>query len=326
MFRILTLFLLLTSSAFSKEVLISFDGSADLGMWQDTLDFAKEHDVKFTYFISAPYFVTDKQEQSRPYWGTKEVGVAPIKFRKAGWATDYKIKRRYDYLHQADREGHEIASHLCGHYEDTIAEKFTYDQWVKEFTFFKETFANDYKGTTITGIRAPCLAVNEAYYRVLKEFGFEYDSSVVALRSGKLSKRYESYNFKTIIPIRQIDVVEPSDGPFKRDMPLSEKKYIQLPFDYNFDVWAQLRKDSIYKNAQYMETVFLWSLLKDYKENPEPTLICLHFEKFEGQPYYNAMKRFVQIIKDQNPSYLTYREYNDRLKRIARANTTASTN
>ncbi len=309
MFKKLTLILslLLTSISYSKPVLISFDGSANLDMWQDTLDFAKDNNVKFTYFISAPYFLTESEEQANPYWAKTEIHEPPLKFRK----DEHKngIKARFNYLDRAIREGHEIGSHLVGHYN---GEKWTYEQWKKELDYFNWTFKKLYsnecldnltnedfkfKGMcSIKGIRAPELGVNEAYFKAIKEAGYEYDSSLVQGQS--LTPTVKE------IYIRKINI-----NKVLWDDEKSPTK--TLPFDYNFSILPQVLNNNYTIYPFMPQILFFDSLIHDYMDSSEPLQICLHFEKFEGQPYYKAMKHFVEWA-GKDAEYLTYEEYANR--------------
>ena len=40
-----------------QYVLLAFDGSKSLPFWEESRDFARENDIKFTYFISGVYFL-----------------------------------------------------------------------------------------------------------------------------------------------------------------------------------------------------------------------------------------------------------------------------
>jgi hypothetical protein len=285
---VIALLLLLCMPVQAKDILISFDGSQRLDMWEDSLAFAKANQVKFTYFVSAPYFLVNSDLKGHPYWAEKEIGYAPLRPGNR----DSMVSARFHFIAQAVEEGHEIASHLCGHYVGT---GWTYEQWMKEMEFFKWTFSRpmphpghgiDFKH--IVGIRAPCLAVNAAFFKAAKDSGYEYDSSTVA--NGEMDK-VEKYI--TEIPIRRIRVILPKA--------VLNRLHIEdtLPFDYEF---------SLRVGAKYMRQIFFDSLCYDYLTGPTPMQICLHFQEYDGDPYYNAMKDFVMWVKDKDPRYITYKE------------------
>jgi peptidoglycan/xylan/chitin deacetylase (PgdA/CDA1 family) len=279
--RAILFLLLLTSALSAKPVLISFDGSGWLDVWEDTLDFGKLEGIPFTYFISAPYFINTEEAKEHPYWAPEELGKKPlIQLRSPSWQSG--TDQRWGFINRATAEGHEIASHLVGHYDGV---NWTYEQWMKEMKFFK--FALRKYEHPIVGIRAPYLGVNKDYYRAAKEMGYHYDSSAVYKRPNA------TYGFDKEIPIREIAIIGP----------LNQKK--TLPFDCNFVLVKN-------PNGADMERVFFDSLCHDYLTSPEPTLVCLHFEKVPGDPYMKAMKRFVRWVKDKNPEFMTYQQFAER--------------
>jgi peptidoglycan/xylan/chitin deacetylase (PgdA/CDA1 family) len=270
--------LLLASALCAKPVLISFDGSGWLDVWKDTLDFGKQEGIHFTYFVSAPYFISTEEAKDHPYWAPIELNHKPlIELRSPAWKSG--TEERWEDVARAESEGHEIASHLVGHYDGT---HWTYEQWMKEMEFFN--FALKRFGHPIIGIRAPYLGVNKDFYRAAKDSGYLYDSSAVYVRP------HAKYGFDREIPIREIEVIGPS------------KQRHTLPFDCNF---------VLIKNpaGTDMEQEFFDSLCHDYLTSSEPMLVCLHFEKVPGDPYMKAMKRFVIWVKDKNPQFMTYREF-----------------
>ncbi len=293
--KILLFLLTLASFSQAKPVLISFDGSALLPMWKDTLAFAKENNVKFTYFVSAPYFVSESQVKENPYWAAEEIGTPYCNFRKDEWKLG--TEERWNYLDEAVKDGHEIASHLCGHYDGS---RWKYEQWNKELLFFiwamnthsnggNKPSTNGFNGmASISGIRAPYLATNDAYFKAIKEFGYEYDSSLVG---GQFKQAPDVKE----IAIRKIKITS-------NILSGNGKTGITLPFDCNFTILNVPKETN-------MEDLFFNSLCLDYTESNEPSQICLHFELMDNGAYYGAMKRFVAWAKDKNPEYMTYKEY-----------------
>jgi peptidoglycan/xylan/chitin deacetylase (PgdA/CDA1 family) len=279
---------LMVINSYGKPVLISFDGSAVLGMWRDTLQFAKDNNVKYTYFISAPYFVTRSEADAHPYWAEKEIGVPYCKMRADVDAPG--IVKRWKYVKQAIQDGHEIGSHLCGHFDGS---KWNYSDWVKEFNWF--TWAiQDHLDYQIKGIRAPYLGTNADYYKVLKEQGYLYDSSKCFFDNGKDGPKMLHEGLAQI-PIKEIKIVTT----------LKIKDVCTLPFDCNFD-------ESVGKHTPAgtdVAEIFFQSLCYDYLNSPYPLQICLHFTPGTYGDYYSAMKRFVVWAKDKNPQYMTYSEY-----------------
>ncbi len=277
--RMILVSFLAISSLGAKDVLISFDGSASLQMWQETLDYAKESKVKFTYFISAPYFIVENTPRANEYWATKKYnGFQPVAFRKT--RTAYGIDRRRGYLDRAVEEGHEIGSHLCGHYDGS---KWTKEEWALEMLFFEGTFIP----YTIKSIRAPELGVNQAYFDALNKFAphIQYDSSVV---SGRQTRKFNYGRIKQVY-VPEIRIInKPTSG-------------YTLPFDYNFHL--------LQCSDEQLKKIFLDSMKNYYESTDGPFLICLHFEQMNNGIFYEAMKELVEWLKDKNPRYMTYAEY-----------------
>src|SRR5258708_7419375 len=111
-------------------ILLSFDGSKNLQMWRDSRAFAQEmkqqnKPIHFTYFISGVYFLAP--EYFRLYHppglsaGTSLIGFSDNKD---------DIPERIKQVNGALSEGHEIASHVNGHFAGYPWSKA---QWEQEF-------------------------------------------------------------------------------------------------------------------------------------------------------------------------------------------------
>jgi peptidoglycan/xylan/chitin deacetylase (PgdA/CDA1 family) len=281
----------------AKQILISFDGSGYFNMWEDTSLFAKDYNLKYTYFVSAPYFVTEAECKEHPYWALNELKELPYCKIQLDENVNSVLRRRA-YIPLIQKEGHEIASHLCGHYDGA---KWTYEQWVKEMEFFRWAMSKaGIKKKDIVGIRAPYLAVNEAYFKAMKNDGYLYDSSKGYNKKGIYTADIE-------IPIRNIDIIYLESGIGNGLVGWT------LPFDDAFQTFINEYFIKWITNEE-IQKIYFDSLCYDYLRSKLPTQICLHFSQFEGQPYYNAMKRFVIWVEDKNPKYMTYREYAERIK------------
>lgn len=281
---LLIAFLLLTPlNIYPKDILISFDGSASLEMWKNTLDYAKENNLKFTYFVSAPYFVVEGSDLANDYWAPKVFKFQPIGFRRTnvGWA----VQKRREYIDKALDTGHEIGSHLVGHYN---GRKWTKEQWAQEFAFFDTVFPPRNEKLYMKGIRAPELGINQAYYDYLDSpdnKSIIYDSSAV---KGRFPIPYGFGKIKQI-PMQEIRIInKPTSG------------YI-LPMDFNFTL--------LNCTVEEKKIIFLNSMKNYYNSIEEPFMICLHFELMDNGIYYEVMKELVEWLKDKNPRYLTYTEY-----------------
>lgn len=301
----------------AKEILISFDGSGRIDMWNRTIEFAKINGVKFTYFVSAPYYVTESWEKSQPYWAYKEIGETFLNPRKDSDVSTLILRK--ELTKKAYRDGHEIACHLCGHYDGS---KWSYSDWHREFYWFEMAMGGLMKEVDITGgCRAPYLGVNKDYFKVLKDFGYVYDSSV----GSKSNPVYVNSGTNIeVVPIIKISVIISERVRSEKNWSVAQKL---LPFDCDFIAHVQWKlypetkykatdqtREKILLSMKEMEDIYFDSLCDAYLNNPYPLQICLHFEKREGDPYLIAMERFVEWAKDKNPEYLTYKEYARRSK------------
>ncbi len=188
---------------------IALDGSENIAVWEDTLDFAKENSVKFTFFIVGVHLLQDSladlYDPPMHQRGRSDVGFGGNKAR---------VESRLNMLRRAFREGHEIAGHGNGHWDGS---EFTYEDWVSEFRQFDYFFRNAYEingivdpdpkewgviSDSIVGFRAPLLINNKEMYKALKDMGYIYDTSLVLA----LTSKYQySYNDIIIFPLNSLD-------------------------------------------------------------------------------------------------------------------------
>ena len=199
----------LSSRSSSKLIVnIALDGSENISVWQDTLDFAEGNNVKFTFFIVGVHLLQDSLANLYEPPG-RERGRSDVGFGGA----KASVESRLNMLRRAYREGHEIAGHGNGHWDGS---EFTYEDWVSELTQFDYFFRNAYKindiedpdpqewriiSDSIVGFRAPLLENNKSMYKALKDMGYMYDtSSVLALNS----KYQYHYNDIIIFPLNSL--------------------------------------------------------------------------------------------------------------------------
>ena len=126
------------SKSSSKLVVnIALDGSENIAVWEETLDFAQENNVKFTFFIVGVHLLQDSlanlYNPPRRERGRSDVGFGGNKTR---------VESRLNMLRRAFREGHEIAGHGNGHWDGS---EFTYEDWISELRQFEYFFRNAYQ-------------------------------------------------------------------------------------------------------------------------------------------------------------------------------------
>lgn len=249
-------------------VLLSFDGSESLAMWQRTRDFAKEMRLKnkpinFTYFISSVYFLPPN---------TKDVPSL------IGYSMSVEdITKRIEQVKLAQSEGHEIGSHMNGHYKST---DWNENKWMSEFDIF-----NKISPVKTTGFRSPLLSRNNNLYKVLPKFGYKYDSSGV----GKMGEYPQKNQYGTWeIPL--VTMALPGGGA-------------TLSMDYNIYLSQTRAKDVLKKgtsewNKNYKQALgaFQNYFDKNYHGTRAPVVIGNHFSLWNDGLYFEALKTFASNV------------------------------
>ncbi|HEX9503776.1 MAG TPA: hypothetical protein VF974_05670 [Patescibacteria group bacterium] len=299
-----------------KQVIVfAFDGSKSLDMWRKSLDFAQTmaHDGKpihFTYFISGVYLLSynNRGLYHPPGFeaGTSHIGYAD---------SNNDIINRIRYINRALAEGHEIGSHLNGHFNGG---SWSAADWEQEFSEFDKIISNINANNNISanearlnigikdiiGFRAPDLGVNESLWPVLKKHGIVYDTSTI----GKLGdKPYKDANGFWRFPIPSIQY-----GNTNRSL---------LSMDYNFyyrqtnavdilhagtPAWQQAEDDMYLSYVNYFKY--------NYNMSKTPVFIAHHFSEWNDGVYWEAMKKFAQEeCGKQDVSCVSYKEFVDYL-------------
>jgi peptidoglycan/xylan/chitin deacetylase (PgdA/CDA1 family) len=279
-------------------VLLAFDGSASIPMWQETRDFAKELAAKnkivhFTYFISGIYFLTEKnKDQYQPPVFSK--GSSLI-----GYADSYEdIDARVQQINASLAEGHEIASHAVGHFNGI---RWSVPQWEQELNDFDQVLfhieTNNPEiiltrplaiasSTEIVGFRAPELGANDNLEQTLAKRHYRYDASKVSLNGNWPTKnKYGLWEFSLAT------------------IQLPPHNLTTISMDYNIFIsqtGAQntLKKDSLSwaTNRDYLLQAYKNYFYKHYRGNRAPIFIGHHFSKWNDGVYWEAMKDFAREV------------------------------
>jgi peptidoglycan/xylan/chitin deacetylase (PgdA/CDA1 family) len=168
-------------------IIVSFDGVRDNSLWQRSLTLGRETGARFTYFVSCVNLLSDaNRERYQP--PDRKRGTSNVGF---GGSTE-DVSERLKLIWQAHLEGHEIASHGCGHFD---GKSWSRQDWAHEFAQFQTVMrdawtingtAGEPEGwkafaeTAITGFRAPYLATGKPLFAALGDAGFRYDASTVS--------------------------------------------------------------------------------------------------------------------------------------------------
>ncbi len=266
-------------------VLLAFDGSKSLDMWQQTREFAKKltdegKPLKFTYFISGVYFITPETKDTYlpPHHttGTSAIGYGVSK-------TD--INNRIKTINLTIADGNEIGSHANGHFNGA---SWTKTDWESELTQFarltKDAGDLQLPITGYSGFRAPELGRSDAMDTVLKQLGYRYDASRVGKPEawpGKLPNGLWS------IPLAKIPFATSTSGI--------------LSMDYNFYLKQSKAKDTAKKGTPEWQRFHDEMLIsyqnyfdKNYNGSRAPVSIGHHFSLWNDGVYWEVMKEFAE--------------------------------
>lgn len=296
-------------------VLLSFDGSKDIKMWQATRDFAtslnrKNIPIHFTYFISSLYFIPE--ENALLYRPPK----FPIGASKIGYSNSkVSIPLRLDQVSLAIAEGHEIGSHLNGHFAgggiwnqaDWLSEIDQFYSLLNQSASLSGIPSANFPGIDkIKGIRAPNLSKNNSFYTALNLKSYTYDTSVVA----KIDA--EPYKIGNLweVPLKNI--------------PLSGTKDTIISMDYNF--WSRQTgaEDKVKKDTQEYSKLkeqvvssYLNYFQSQYRGSRSPVVIGHHFSLWNDGLYFDAIKDFAtQVCGLPEVRCVTFSEYVNYLNSI----------
>jgi hypothetical protein len=269
-------------------VLLAFDGSLNLDFWKESRQFAEENGVKFTYFISGPYFLNDAKKTL--YQGPHHAaGKSDI-----GWGGAVaNIEARLEQVRLAKSEGHEMASHANGHYDGTA---WTAADWDNEFEQFDKLIFHagpnngfdqpdlGFTANDVIGFRAPLLGQGPGLYTTLRARGFLYDTSKTNATNYWPEKINGVWNF----PLAQVRIV----GSGKRT----------LSMDYNFYYTqsggvAKPQNKELYKKE--MLDTYMQYFQGNYFGNRAPVNIGHHFSKWNDGAYWEAMQTFAKRVCSQ---------------------------
>jgi hypothetical protein len=298
-----------------QYIVISFDGAREIEQWRRSRSLARETGASFTYFLSCVYLLT---RENRALYdppahgpGKSNVGFAPSR---------EDIAQRLRQIWTARLEGHEIASHGCGHFDGG---GWSQAQWQSEFDEFARILknawtANDvpfepamwrhFAETGITGFRAPYLSVGPELAPALAAAGFGYDASGVSRDPALPAASHGVSMFALpLIP----------EGPRSRRI---------LAMDYNLYVRhsAALERPSdahLFEERAY--EAFRSAFDRQYDAERAPLQLGFHFRLMNDGAYWRAMERFVrETCPLPDVRCVSYRELNEILAPMSDATAT----
>ena len=287
-----------------QTVIISFDGAHDNAQWQRSLDLGRRTGAEFTYFLNCVYALSPehKQHYDAP---NKGVGKSNVGFGKS----QQDVAERLNYIWQAHLEGHEMASHTCGHFD---GKDWTKLQWQSEFVQFDRIMKDAWvvNGWSpqpagwramvdgIDGFRAPYLSTNANLYAALRDAHFAYDASKVErdIRAPRTSGLMMQFALPTI-----------AEGPQHRRV---------VAMDYNLFV----RHSGGFERADddgAFEKRTLDALNAAFKTQylgaRNPVQFGLHFTLMNGGAYWRAVEKFASdVCVKPDVRCVSYRTYQAR--------------
>jgi peptidoglycan/xylan/chitin deacetylase (PgdA/CDA1 family) len=271
-----------------QHVVISFDGAHEIAQWERSRALAQETGAHFTYFLSCVYLLSPETRTAYSPPGMR-AGRSNVGFA----ASRNEVAERLEQIWTARAEGHEIASHGCGHFD---GKDWSAADWKAEFgqftTILRDAYLiNDlslepagwrgFAETEIAGFRAPYLSTGPALDSALTGAGMAYDASTVSRDPALPARKDGLWRFALpLIP----------EGP-------SERRIIAM--DYNLFVrhsggFERDDADGAFEERTYR--AFMNAFEREYRGDRTPLQIGFHFTLMNGGAYWRALERFARDV------------------------------
>jgi peptidoglycan/xylan/chitin deacetylase (PgdA/CDA1 family) len=285
-----------------QYVIISFDGAHDVAQWKRSRALAAKTGASFTYFLSCVFLLSPETRRNYQAPG-RTAGKSNVGFA----LSKQEVAERLAEIWTARGEGHEIASHGCGHFDGAGWSKA---DWQSEFSSFSAILRDAYGAngvspepagwrhfaeTEIKGFRAPYLSTSKALYQALQEDRFSYDASGV---SRGLAEPARSG------PLARFALPQIAEGPASRRV---------IAMDYNLFVRHSggLERPSQAKDFEDRAySAFLASFDAEYNGKRTPFQVGFHFTLMNGGAYWRALERFAEeVCVRPEVACVSYRDY-----------------
>jgi hypothetical protein len=308
-----------------QHVLLAFDGSYDLKMWDDVINFSHEmshqnKDLRWTIFLSCVYYLW--RENGSRGTGTSwkyhcpdnPKGDPSCSFNKSASDSDGRtsgraclgngdsaddVLQRLIKTNSARAAGHEIGSHSCCHCDGY---PYSEAQWEQEFSQFERFVLNSAKENDIK--------IPEKYKELLSKLtkkditGFR--APLLRYQKSQLWPVLKKHGFKydTSLP----DAAPMQRWPDKIDgiwefplamLPIAGTSKATLSMDYNFYHYDSGASDDAKNSNKYEDRMFdsyMNYFNTNYYGNRAPINIGHHFSKWNNSAYWNALKRFASTV------------------------------
>ena len=272
-----------------QVVMISFDGANDIALWQRSRRLAALTGARFTYFLSCVFVLSPQTRDA--YQPPQEVGRKRSNVGFAPSREDVAARLRQIWL--ARSEGHDIASHGCGHFDGG---KWRQNAWATELSAFGtilrdawtlnglpgepagwRTFAED----EVVGFRAPYLSTGPGLLPALRADGYRYDASGVS--RGPAEPRVDHGLITFALPQVQ-------EGPKARPV---------IAMDYNLFVRHSGGIERGDPDGAFEERTleaFRNAFTAAYNGDRTPLSFGFHFTLMNDGAYWRALERFAQEV------------------------------
>ncbi|MBD9648099.1 polysaccharide deacetylase [Ensifer sp. ENS09] len=280
-----------TAPAGDKQlVIVSFDGAHDNALWEKSLAMAKRTGAHFTYFLSCTFLMTRADGKTLYKPPGQKAGRSNVGFAQSR----EEIAARAGHIWQAHLDGHDIASHACGHFD---GKGWSKADWESEFSTFDTALKDAWKkaGTPdaepqgwadfakagVKGFRAPYLSLSDGLAPALKEWGFTYDASLVTKGPGWPTTKDGLPRFGLpLIP----------EGPSQRPV---------IGMDYNLFVRHSMGVENKKDSARFEERTYeayKKAFDREYTGDRIPLQLGFHFVEMNGGAYWRALDRLLSEV------------------------------
>jgi peptidoglycan/xylan/chitin deacetylase (PgdA/CDA1 family) len=300
-----------------QVVIISFDSAREIAQWRRSRDLARRTGAHFTYFLSCVFLLTPETRKTYtpPHKGAgrSNIGFAASKEEVAG---------RLEQVRLAAAEGHDIASHACGHFD---GKDFSKADWLAELNASRHVLEDayringiepepagwrDFARQAVVGFRAPYLSTNKALYQALPEAGFLYDASGVS--NGPAEPQEQGGLMRFSLPLVP-------EGPKGRPV---------VAMDYNLYArhsGAEERPDRKKDFTARAYHAFRHAFDAQYNGKRVPLEFGFHFTLMNDGAYWDALERFAgEVCVRADVACISYRDYLERKPAAPAASTDAS--
>ncbi|MDI6029114.1 polysaccharide deacetylase [Corticibacterium sp. UT-5YL-CI-8] len=290
-----------------QVVLISFDGAHDLAQWQRSRALALRTGADFTYFLSCVFLLSRETKDAYQAPG-RSAGRSNVGFAM----TRQEVADRLQQIRLAASEGHDIASHACGHFDGG---KWTKAQWKAEFAAFSTIVRDAYTINGIApepsdwkdiaahaskGFRVPYLSSSTALDEALRENGTVYNASGVS--RGPVKPHLDKGLYQFALPMIP-------EGP-------SERRIIAM--DYNLYVrhsggMERPSEAALFENRTY--AAFNRAFREQYDGARVPLQLGFHFTLMNDGAYWRALERFAEeVCVKADVECISYADYVARIE------------